>query len=205
MAKFVLLLNEKKLKIREQQRLLAGAKINPNAAKIVGKSKEKDVPKGRTPQPSRKGKRKIEVKDEESENEDGFEDNHRVVTAGGPNAEDTDANESEQQADTPDPSDQDITEDDDDGDGDDLAAAGKDQVVGKTAQGTDTHKSSKNNDEKIQIDTLPPSRELPFGKHDTNLSAGKETTATEADSSVLNQEAGNEDDETEGDEDDDEL
>lgn len=176
------------MKIREQQRLLAGAKVDPNAAKEVGKARE--VVKGRTPEASRKGKRKVDVKDEssvkdEDEDELGFE-NH-MVTLGGPNAEATDA-DAEEQAETPDPSDQDVTEDDGD---DDLGAGGENQ-------GEETHETSKDN-EQMQVDALPPSRELPFGKQD--VSVGKERGA---DRSVLNQEAGNEDEETE-DEDDDEL
>lgn len=183
LGKFALLLNEKKLKIREQQRLLAGAKVDPNAAKKVGKAKE--VAKGRTPEASRKGKRKVDA-NVEDEDEDGFE-NNRAVTHGGPNAEDTDA-DGEEQVETPDPSDQDVTEDDGD---DDLGAGGEYQTEGRP-------KTSKN-DEQMQVDALPPSRELPFGKQD--VSAGR---AMEADRSVLNQEAGNEDEETE-DDDDDEL
>ena len=186
LGKFALLLNEKKLKIREQQRLLAGAKVDPNAAKKVGRAKE--VAKGRTPEASRKGKRKVDVKDEESENEDedGFE-NNRAVTHGRPNAEDTDA-DGEGQVETPDPSDQDVTEDDGD---DDLVAGAEDQ--------REVRPETSKNDEQMQVDALPPSRELPFGKH--HVGAGREM---EADRSVLNQEAGNEDEETE-DDDDDEL
>ena len=183
LGKFALLLNEKKLKIREQQRLLAGAKIDRNAAKKVGRAKE--VAKGRTPEASRKGKRKVDVKDEEpeDEDEDGFE-NNRVATRGGPNAEDTDADR-EEQAETPDPSDQDVTEDDGD---DDLDAGGEDQGTGRP--------ETSKNDEQMRVDALPPSRELPFGKLD--VSAGREM---EADRSGLNQEAGNEDEETEDDDD----
>ena len=183
LGKFALLLNEKKLKIREQQRLLAGAKVDPNVAKKVGGAKE--VAKGRTPEASRKGKRKVDAKDED-EDEDGFE-NHRAVMPGGPNAEDTDA-DGEEQVETPDPSDQDVTEDDGD---DDLGA-------GEEVGGVGRHETSKD-DEQMQVDALPPSRELPFGKQDGG--AGRER---EGDRSVLNQEAGNEDEETE-DEDDDEL
>ena len=202
LEKFALLLNEKKLKIREQQRLLAGAKINPNDAKKVA-GKAKGVIKGRTPQPSRKGKRKIDVKDEdEDEDEDGFE-NHGVATAGGINVDDTDADDGEEQVETPELSVQDVTEDDDGGDDNDLDAGGKEQDARREFHGEETHETSKKNHEKMQIDSLPPRRELPFGKHDANVGAGKETT-TDADRSVLNQEAGNEDDETE-DEDDDEL
>ena len=167
--------------------MLAGAKVDTNAAKKIGKAKE--VAKGRTPAPSRKGKRKVDIKDEdEDEDELGFE-SRRVATRGEPNAEDT-ATDAEEQVETPDPSDQDVTEDDAD---DELAAGGEEQAGEK-------HETSKN-DEKMQVDSLPPSRALPFGKQD--VSAGRDRER-EADSSVLNQEAGNEDEETE-DEDDDEL
>lgn len=207
LAKFALLLNEKKLKIREQQRLLAGAKLDPNAAKKVGATKAKEVPKGRTPQPSRKGKRKIDVKDEsESENEDGFENNNRVATAaGGTGVEDTDADDGEgdEQVETPEASEGDVTEDDDD----DLDAGAQDQDARAKDQAKETpHNPSKNNDngKMLQIDTLPPSRALPFDKHDiSGSSSGKEkqTTQKVTDKSILNQEAGNEDDETEDDDD----
>ena len=171
--------------------MLAGAKIDPNTAKKVG-GKAKEVPKTRTPEASRKGKRKVDIKNE-SEDELGFE-NHSPVRPEGPRAEDTDADNGEQQVETPDPSDEDVTEDDDDGnDDDDLSATGGGE------QGGGTHETGKDEDEKMQVDTLPPSRALPFGKLDGG--AGREI---EADRSVLNQEAGNEDDETE-DEDDDEL
>ena len=211
MAKFAVLLNEKKLKVREQQRLLAGAKIDPNATKNLGKPKQ--MAKGHTPQPSRKGKRKVAVKDEDDEDENSFE-NHRLATAGGPNVEDTDANESEQQLDTPDPSDGDITEDDDDDDDhahdDDLVAGTKHQAAAGNPQGKEPHTPTNPATSKPQIDSLPPSRTLPFGNHNSNananLSAGKETKGEAdrvEDKSVLNQEGGNEDDETEGEEDDD--
>ena len=180
------------MKIREQQRLLAGAKVDPNTAKKVGRA-AKEVPKTRTPEASRKGKRKAEIKDE-SEDELGFE-NHRAAMPGGPHAEETDADDGEEQVDTPDPSDQDVTEDDDD----DLGAAGGGE------QGGGIHGTSKDEDEKMQVDSLPPSRALPFGKLDVDGGAGREREREiEADRSVLNQEAGNEDAETE-DEDDDEL
>ena len=185
LGKFALLLNEKKLKIREQQRLLAGAKVDPNGAKKVERAKE--VTKGRTPEASRKGKRKVDVKDEESgdEDEDGFE-NTRVVTQGRPNAEDADV-DGEEQVETPDPSEEDVTEDEDD---DDLDTGGEDQGQRRPETGK--------KDEQMQVDALPPSRELPFGKH---VGAGREV---EVDRSNLNQEAGNEDEETD-ETDDDEL
>ena len=177
------------MKIREQQRLLAGANPDPNTAKKVAKAKE--VTKRRTPEASRKGKRKIDIKSE-SEDELGFE-NRQPVTQ---NAEDTDIADGEEHPETPDPSDQDVTEDDADDD-DGLGAGGEEQG------GDETHEISKHDDGKMQVDTLPPSRALPFGKQD--VSAGREREREGgAERSVLKQEAGNQDEETE-DEDDDEL
>lgn len=62
---FTLLLNEKKAKIRDQQRLLATAKIDPVAHGKIAASRKREAG------PSRPGKRKGPESDEESE--DGFE------------------------------------------------------------------------------------------------------------------------------------
>lgn len=70
--KFSLLLNEKKLKIRDQQRLLASANVDPSKAAAVERSRAsaKSGPTG----PSRAGKRKAgQVAQDESDSDDGFE------------------------------------------------------------------------------------------------------------------------------------
>ncbi|KAI1121782.1 hypothetical protein F5Y10DRAFT_255583 [Nemania abortiva] len=71
LEKFQDLLNEKKLKIRQQLRLLAAAKIDPrkltNTAGGVGQHAHRDAG------PSRSGKRKAPVKVEEESESDGFE------------------------------------------------------------------------------------------------------------------------------------
>ena len=67
--KFSLLLNEKKLKIRNQQRLLASATVDPKKLAAV---LEQDRAESHSPGPSRARKRKVAVKDE-SEPEDGLE------------------------------------------------------------------------------------------------------------------------------------
>jgi DNA double-strand break repair and V(D)J recombination protein XRCC4 len=75
-SKFVLLLNEKKLKIRSQQRLLSSAKIDPKKMKQMEKTLEG---KGRQAQSSRAGKRRADpeaddaVNEDEVESSDGFE------------------------------------------------------------------------------------------------------------------------------------
>jgi hypothetical protein len=65
--KFSLLLNEKKLKIRDQQRVLVTATVDPARLEAVTQSRDA---KFRSPGPSRAGKRKA-VKDESEEESDG--------------------------------------------------------------------------------------------------------------------------------------
>lgn len=68
--KFSLLLNEKKLKIRDQQRILETATVDPVKLEAVLQSRENA--KSRSPGPSRSGKRKAKaVKDESEEESDG--------------------------------------------------------------------------------------------------------------------------------------
>ncbi|EFW22848.1 hypothetical protein D8B26_006418 [Coccidioides posadasii str. Silveira] len=70
-AKFAQLLNEKKLKIRNQQRLLAAAKIDPTkAAELEAAEAEK---KPRKADVSRKSKRKAQAPPSDSESEDAFD------------------------------------------------------------------------------------------------------------------------------------
>ncbi|KAI0970938.1 hypothetical protein F4678DRAFT_108266 [Xylaria arbuscula] len=71
LEKFRDLLNEKKFKIRQQHRLLAAAKVDPEKLDNIGGDEEQDV--HRNAGPSRSGKRKVTVKEEEGESDDGFE------------------------------------------------------------------------------------------------------------------------------------
>ncbi|KAF2491575.1 hypothetical protein BU16DRAFT_122420 [Lophium mytilinum] len=77
LQKFTELLNEKKMKIRDQQRLLAGAKVDPKAAVTVEATREdsKSKSKSRKPAPSRTSKRKANgtARVVESESEGEFE------------------------------------------------------------------------------------------------------------------------------------
>lgn len=70
LEKFKDLLNAKKLKIRQQLRLLATAKIDPSKLTDEGSGRGQDA--HRNAGPSRAGKRKAPVKEEE-ESDDGFE------------------------------------------------------------------------------------------------------------------------------------
>ncbi|KAL2041730.1 hypothetical protein N7G274_005514 [Stereocaulon virgatum] len=185
LEKFRELLNSKKLKIRDQQRLLAGAKVDPKQAVKIQNARE--TAKGHKPAPSRKGKRKAEVKAEESE----AEDEESFEKAASPGRQEEDLSE---QVDTPEASDQDVTEDESD---DDLDAAPREAIL------PDRSKAVGGKLDKMQFDTPPPTRELPFGKAD--IGGGREHVKLReaGDKSMLNQEAGNEDEET--DDDDDEL
>jgi hypothetical protein len=72
LEKFSLILNEKKLKIRDQQRLLATATVDPARVEAVEESRM--ATRSRSPGPSRRGKRKATTKSQESNDEsDGFE------------------------------------------------------------------------------------------------------------------------------------
>lgn len=70
--KFSLLLNEKKLKIRDQQRLLAGATVDPARLEAIEQSRSNA--RSRSPGPSRIGKRKVgNVVKDDNDTDDGFE------------------------------------------------------------------------------------------------------------------------------------
>jgi hypothetical protein len=69
LEKFSILLNEKKLKIRDQQRLLSASNVDPDRVEAIARSRDS---RSRSVGPSRPRKRKQAVKDEESD-DDGFE------------------------------------------------------------------------------------------------------------------------------------
>lgn len=103
LAKFTALLNAKKLKIRDQQRLLAGAQVDPEAAGAVGDSRDDDGT-SRKSGGSKKGKRKAETVDEVEDaemNDDEEEEDERPQET--PPASDDDATEDEDDLDAPAP------------------------------------------------------------------------------------------------------
>lgn len=182
LQKFRELLNTKKLKIRDQQRLLAGAKVDPNQAAKLQNARA--MSKAHMPTASRAGKRKANgaaVVDKESSEEESFERKTLMQ-----NKEESDGSE---QVNTPDATDQDVTEDERD---DDLDFASRGQ--GLPDRRKEMEEGGKVGD--MQLDTPPPPRELPFGKAD--VGGGREQVAE--DKSTLNQEAENEDEETDDDE-----
>lgn len=145
--KFSLLLNEKKLKIRDQQRLLAVATVDP--AKVEAVERSRDV-KSRSPGPSRSRKRKG-VKDEsEEESDDGFE-KMEVEMEQAPIDSDEDLPR------IPDPE---STADEDE-------EPPPPPPVRKTVvetKGKDTSTNSFSSASHANDNVLPPKRDLPFGK-----------------------------------------
>ena len=183
LEKFRELLNTKKLKIRDQQRLLAGAKADPRQAEQVQNARVNE--ERRKPNTSRAGKRKINdaaTEQDKSSEEDNFEP--QLPTQ---RKEESDLSE---QADTPEPSDQEITADESD---DDLDSAPK--LKSNSWQGKQTEVTlDASQSVHTKSEELPPRRELPFKKVDAKITEDK---------SALDQKASNENEETDDDDDDD--
>lgn len=149
LEKFALLLNEKKLKIRDQQRLLASTNVDPARLEAVEETREV---RAHSAGPSRKGKRKAKDPVQESGESDGGFEKMEVDEA---------ANESEQeQAQTPD----DSTADESEEEAPQAPPTKKlASHTGNTSE-NDAGSSSKPPPEEL---VPPPKRVLPFGKKPT--------------------------------------
>lgn len=172
LQKFASLLNAKKLKIRDQQRLLHGAQIDPSAAEEVS-SLRQDT--GRRPALSRRGKRRADdaLAEPEAEDEEEEEDADEAAAP---------------QEETPPPSDQE-TEDEDNFD---EAPAARASTQRKSPVVKQKEPSSMDVDEPGE---LPPRRELPFSR-----SARQTATQQQPQASASNQTAADEDDDETDDE-----
>ena len=142
LQKFAALLNSKKLKIRDQQRLLAGAKVDPVAAEAVKGAR--DGTGRRKAGTSRGGKRKAKEREEPEADATSDDD-----------AETNGYEEVQQLDETPPHSDQDATDDDDVDDLDEAVKVSK-QTPGAGKKGTAM--------EVDQSEEPPPRRELPFAR-----------------------------------------
>jgi hypothetical protein len=132
LSKFTALLNAKKLKIRDQQRLLAGARMDPAAADEVSNARSGDGSSRKSGR-SRGGKRKAVGDEPEDEDMNGEEEG--------------DGEDEQRQNETPPRSDDEATEDEDGLD---------DPVPGAISSNT---RSNMDIDEPVE---LPPKRDLPF-------------------------------------------
>ncbi|PVH80983.1 hypothetical protein DL98DRAFT_458926 [Cadophora sp. DSE1049] len=149
LEKFSLLLNEKKLKIRDQQRLLQSSNIDPTQVKELEEARSRSRSAG----PSRKGKRKAGPVEEESD--DGFE---KMDVDDQPAAEDFD----QDPARNPDDSTADEETADEASDDEDPPAPPPKRQTPAAKQGQSSSQASSS---KTSHDLEPPpKRELPFAR-----------------------------------------
>ncbi|KAI9703106.1 MAG: hypothetical protein M1820_005978 [Bogoriella megaspora] len=154
--KFQQLLNSKKLKIRDQQRLLAGAKVDPTAAMKVHESRQGGAHRKATP--SRKGKRKADAQPTEEAKKDATGETDVEEQEDVASLDDEDMRQA-----TPEKSDLDATEDDE-GSEDEFGAMPctfqrKAQGVGSKGKAMETITAQDD-------DVPPPRRVLPFQRRE---------------------------------------
>ncbi|KAM0276711.1 hypothetical protein ACHAQH_006479 [Verticillium albo-atrum] len=159
LLKFRDLLNEKKVKIREQQKILATASVDPEAvppSQPSQASRPSKASKKRIAKKSRDSKRKATAPVEDDESEDGFE-KMDVDTA----AKDVDAELSDQERDTTDAETE--TESDEDDDEEEAEPARTTRKAAAAKEQTSTSQS-KPQEKAEDDDAPPPARALPFMK-----------------------------------------
>ncbi|KUJ09091.1 uncharacterized protein LY89DRAFT_741387 [Mollisia scopiformis] len=177
LEKFSLLLNEKKLKIRDQQRLLACSNVDP--AKLAEVEASREPVSLHSPGPSRKGKRKAKENIESDDSDAGFE---KMEVDDAPAEE----SEGEEQAQTPDDSTADEAESDDEPPAPPIRRAAA------STKGKETATIPADEDP-----ILPPKRDLPFN--------GKPAAASKPEPTSSSSKTAAADDGSETDSDDDEL
>lgn len=156
--KFTALLNSKKLKIRDQQRLLAHAKVDPQAATQVQQSRSKQ---SRNPSTSRAGKRKaLQPLDDDETDDDGD-----------PSGTGNRVNNDDDDADRMTPEDKSELDETDDGgaetEDDDFAPAPAPSQILRHSQPSRQEKDPQSKTlalEDVAMQQPPPRRELPFAK-----------------------------------------
>ena len=214
LEKFMELLNAKKLKIRDQQRLLAGAKVDPDKGKLeyvtVGKNlicyiadRVQDARSSRAPRevaPSRTSKRKARAKPVAASSASDGDDFETMDISMEKNA--GVQLDNEEQVSTPDKSDLDATEDEDEA-VDTVANAPMTQSgIGSKGKVMDVAKKEDEASSKSKRASPPPRRELPFSQAGT---AKGPRTEDLPHTSRAKPEGNTDDEETEGETDDDEL
>ena len=181
LQKFRDLLNEKKIKIREQQKVLAATSFQePNNAEAAEPEQEPEpvtapTRRGRKPTASRAGKRKAAASAPKEESEEEIAaDEPRVKSE----PEETDGHSTEDTAST-------AGEDSDEEMGDDATAAAPAQEPSSEPQSTGADKKS--------VQRPPPKRDLPFMNRKT--ATASKPVATRASAAAANEETDSDDDE----------
>ncbi|KAI9647219.1 hypothetical protein NHQ30_003602 [Ciborinia camelliae] len=170
LEKFGLLLNEKKLKIKDQQRLLAGAKVDPEKVEALQASRSG---KPRAAGTSRSGKRKAgkEVQTESSDDsDDAFE---KMDVDKNQDEDDDTVDESDQpEIQTPDPSDDETASEDEADAPPPMSRLPTRKNVVHEDSDEETQPAPKPT-ETAKIAELPPKRVLPFAKKPAPVPAFK--------------------------------
>ncbi|GAB1725439.1 hypothetical protein NU195Hw_g1847t1 [Hortaea werneckii] len=187
LKKFAALLNTKKLKIRDQQRLLAGAKIPKDAAEAVRDARDSDVASGRRASGARRQKRKANSSAEpESSDAETASEN-----------EDDDALREQEQ--TPQQTDEE-TQDEGSEDGFDAPPPpSQPRKHGNNGKDRDANiDTSKSQGDEKDDSVPPPRRELPFQKK--NVGGDKSASTSQPSKSTAQQDEEADDDEETDDE-----
>ncbi|KAF7195641.1 hypothetical protein HII31_02959 [Pseudocercospora fuligena] len=171
LSKFAALLNAKKLKIRDQQRLLNGAKVDPVAAEEISSARASRT-STRKAGASRGGKRKANSAAPPSPEEQQHDDDDAETVDG---TEDADGASRREQI-TPEPSDADAATDSEGEDEDVMKksaagpAASLRSLTGRSQRAEDTT-------ENMDLDeNLPPPRKLPFNSKKSAPESVKKST-----------------------------
>lgn len=147
LSKFAALLNTKKLKIRDQQRLLNGAQIDPEAVEEVAQARAPSANASRRAGASRAGKRKANGSKGPVEVEkDGNNDDAETVATENP---EDDSERTRQE--TPETEDGDTTENEADADPSIASKSSKATGKSQTSRGQATQKQT-NNEETMEVD-----------------------------------------------------
>ncbi|KAL8847050.1 MAG: hypothetical protein Q9221_007888, partial [Calogaya cf. arnoldii] len=189
LAKCALLINEKKCKIRDQQRLLATANVDPKKLRAV-QAARRPGPPSQKPGPSAKSKRKASALASPDDDGDGFEDK-------GIKVEDVDEEQQPDSEDVVTPEHSDLDETEDEVDSTDLDAVpvpstGKGKLIETSEVARPANKSGAS--DRAQDVDLPPRRELPFMKDKTGSGQGMNHLNKDPDTQMAD------DDETDDDE-----
>ncbi|KAL8664582.1 MAG: hypothetical protein Q9168_007881 [Polycauliona sp. 1 TL-2023] len=189
LEKCALLINEKKAKIRDQQRLLATAKVDPTKLRALQATRRPNSPSRQDSGPSTKGKRKASaLASSVDDEEDGVED-HRIK------AEDIEEQQPDSEDVTPEHSDLDETEDEVENaelKSVPVASGGKGKAIEKPEVGGREDLNGVMNSAP-DVD-LPPRRELPFSRQKSGPSQPTDDMNKDQDTNMAD------DDETDDDE-----
>ncbi|KXT06666.1 hypothetical protein AC578_8593 [Pseudocercospora eumusae] len=191
LSKFAALLNAKKLKIRDQQRLLNGAKVDPVAAEEISSARASRT--SRKAGASRDGKRKANSAAPPSPEEQQHGDDDDVETLDG--TDDADGASRREQI-TPEPSDADAATDTD-GEDEDMTKKSSAGPAASLRSSSGRSQGAGDTTESMELDEeLPPPRKLPFNsKKSAPESVKKPTPPPASNTNDIGEDAETDDDE----------